>query len=254
MPPSITRLMLSALLLMPAGAHAAADSKSPQVIWGYMGGGNDDEGWGTLTPDFITCDTGQNQSPVGIGETNKSAMAELNFHYQKASMRIEKKDRTVVITMKNGGTVSDHGHIYTLKEMRIHTPAEHEVVGKIYPAEIHMIHRDDQGKMLIVGVFMDFEYAGTNALHTILDKAPAKTKTIVSLALNPEDLLPKKRGYYAYSGSLSWPPCTEGVEWRVMKSTTALSKAQMTALGKLLGRNARLLQPIYLRTIKETIN
>jgi len=128
------------------------------------------------------------------------------------------------------------------------------VVGTLYPGELHLIHRDRKGKRLIVGVFLDYRPEGAKALDTLLDSAPAKAKTIVPLHLNPADLLPEKRGYYAYSGSLSWPPCTEGVEWRVLKESLPMSRGQMKTVGRLLGRNARLLQPLYLRHVKETVN
>lgn len=253
MPPHFARFMLSALLLMPAHAQAAPEVKKP-IIWSYMGGGNDDEGWGTLSAEFATCDLGHNQSPVAIGDLKTSAMAPLNIQYRRAAVTMEKKDRTLVISMKGSGAIEDHGHRYVLEEMRIHTPAEHVVIGKILPAELHLIHRDAEGKMLILGIAMDFADKGTPALQAILDKAPRTTKKKVRVTIDPNELLPEKRGYYAYSGSLSWPPCTEGVEWRLFKETAALSKEQMKALGALLGRNARLLQPTYLRTIKETIN
>ena len=245
--PPFARLLLAMLLLMPNAAQAAP-------VWGYMGGGNDDEGWGTLTPDFALCDTGTNQSPVGIAGAKKSAVSQLDISYHRTQMQMEKKDRTLVLSIPEGGTLSDEGHLYKLKEIRIHTPAEHEVIGQLYPAELHLIHHDANGKILILAVFMDFAPEGNTALQAIVDKAPHKAQSVVPLTLNPNDLLPKKRGYYSYSGSLSWPPCSEGVEWRVLKEPTALSQAQMQALGALLGRNARLLQPLYLRTVKETIN
>jgi carbonic anhydrase len=256
--PRIAPLLLSALVLAPASAAAvpatAGEAAPKPIVWGYMGGGNDDEGWGELSPDFATCDLGHSQSPVGIGELTTSAMAPLRFNYQKSPASIEKKDRTLVYSFKNAGTLSDHGHLYTLEEIRIHTPAEHEVVGTLYPGELHLIHRDRKGKRLIVGVFLDYRPEGAKALDTLLDSAPAKAKTIVPLHLNPADLLPEKRGYYAYSGSLSWPPCTEGVEWRVLKESLPMSRGQMKTVGRLLGRNARLLQPLYLRHVKETVN
>ena len=249
--PPFARLLLSVLLLIPATTNAAENMKTP--VWGYMGGGNDDEGWGTLTPDFITCDTGQNQSPVEIGETKTSAMPPIAISYHPTLMHMEKKDRTLVVSMQ-GGSIVDDGHHYTLEEMRIHTPAEHEITGRIYPAELHLIHRDAKGNILIIAIFLDVQYEGNTALQAILDKAPHMAKTLITLPLNPNDLLPKARGYYAYSGSLSWPPCTEGVEWRVFKEPTPISQSQMKLLGALLGRNSRLLQPLYLRTIKETIH
>lgn len=233
-------------LLMPTSAQA--------VVWGYQGGGNDDEGWGTLSSDFTTCDLGHSQSPVDLSDPKASAMPPMKMHYRSAAMSMEKKDRTLVVSMRDPGYMTDEGHRWQLEEMRIHTPAEHEVAGKLEPAELHLIHRDDDGKLLIVAVFLDIRTEKNKALQAILDKAPAKAGMTVPLTFDPTGLLPATKGYYAYSGSLSWPPCTEGVEWRVMKDPVAITKAQMKAIGALLGRNARLLQPIYLRTVRQTIN
>ncbi len=244
-------ILLLSTLLLPGIAHAQPQKP---VIWGYQGGGNDDEGWGTLSHDFITCDTGNNQSPVAINEPKQSAMPPLDVHYHSATMSMERKDRTIVITMTGAGYLEDSGKRYKLIEMRMHSPAEHEVVGEVKPAEIHLIHKSADGKILILGIFADIRAKENPALQLILDKAPAKTGIKPLVTFNPADLLPESKGYYAYTGSLSWPPCTEGVEWRVMKDDMAITQGQMKAIGKLLGRNARLLQPLYLRPVKQTLN
>jgi len=236
--------MLATVLCLPCPAIAA--EKIPE--WNYFGGANDDEGWDRISP---LCSDGTSQSPVGIDYTTITAMPPLTIRYGDMKTRIERKEHTLVIDTQGRNTLSVDGHSYRLTQIRIHTPSEHSRQGHTYPIELHFIHHDSKGRIMIAAVFIETG-AGNQTLQQFIDNAPHKKDIVVNLSFDPASLLPVDKGYFAYTGSLSWPPCTEGVEWRIFKTPITATKEQLDALEKLISRNARTLQPLYMRTIRET--
>lgn len=251
--PSVAML---ALLLWPCAALAApaANDAKPAPVWNYFAGANDDEGWAELSPDYALCEYGDRQSPVLLANTRRSAMPPLEVHYALSPIRMEKKDRTMVIDVEGGhNTLMDEGNTYTLVQIRIHVPAEHQTLDRLNPMELHLIHKDRKGKMLIMAIWGERGDKDHPGLQALLDKMPATAHTPVKMAFDPATLLPQSSGYFAYTGSLTWPPCTEGVEWRIRKQPIKISKAQMKKMGQLFGRNARFQHPPYMRIIRETL-
>ncbi len=245
-PARLSALFLSALALIPC---ARAEDALP--AWDYIGGANDDEDWGLLSPAYAKCTVGTAQSPVAIDETQKTSMLPMQFDY-KASEAVEQwRELSLILQFKDGNTLRSEGTEYRLRQVRFHTPAEHDIKGVNLPLEMQFIHESADKQVLVVAV-QAVTGAANAALQTVVEALPHKGAPEKTVQVDVAGLLPKKRGYYAYEGSLSWPPCTEGVQWRVMKEPITLSKDQLRALGLLLGRNARLSQPIYFRHIKET--
>jgi carbonic anhydrase len=113
------------------------------------------------------------------------------------------------------------------------------------------VNETAKGKRLIVSVFAEMK-ENNPALQPIIEHLPAGSGIEVSVNFDIGTLFPSSRGYYAYTGSLTTPPCTEGIEWRIFKQPISISEEQLTAIAKLTNRNARLVQPIYMRTVKET--
>jgi carbonic anhydrase len=143
----------------------------------------------------------------------------------------------------------ESGITYHLKKIQLHSPSEHTVGDNFYPLEIEFIHEEATGKILIVSVFANMGKMSPS-LKPILDKlAHNKNATIT---FDPAALLPEKHGYFSYTGSLTSPPCTEGVEWRVFKQPIEISKAQLVAITAITGRNSRNTQPVYMRVIQES--
>lgn len=250
MPPFMHGLLLS-LFLLPSAA-LAADAAPPKPMWDYMGGGNADEDWGSISQ---VCTTGKEQSPVGINYTTISTMPALEPHYRKSKMRMQRMDHTLVIDVSGNNTITDQNRTYKLTQIRMHSPSEHTIKSRMYALEFQLIHKDEQGHTMITGIFFQEEGATPNpALQQVIDLAPQKRGDVAELSFDPSVLLPQEHnGYYAYTGSLSWPPCTEGVEWRVYKQAVPMTKTQLRQIAAILRRNARTLQPVYLRTIKETM-
>jgi carbonic anhydrase len=231
----------AALFSVPA-AHA--------VNWTYDGVAGSEEEWSNIDKKNAACENGKEQSPVQIGYTKNESLPPLVFHYGEAKAHLQQKEYTLVADVQNDVTMTDKDKTYRLVEIRFHTPSEHEVLGRFWPLEIQMMHRNNDGKMLIVSVFAN-KGASNPALQPLLLHANDNT-WLTDIAFNPQGFIPQKTGYYAYTGSLTIPPCTEGVEWRIFKEPITVSHNQIIDLEKITHRNARLLQPIYMRSILET--
>ena len=202
--------------------------------WSYDADYTGQEEWGNLKG-YELCGNGANQSPIVISYTKNVIMPPLDFAYNPAKGDLETSDKLFVINLKNSGKITADGMDYSLRRIEFHSPSEHIIGEKYYPLEIHLLHKNANGKVLIVAVF-----AGLGAENLAL----AHNKLI-----NPNYLLPKDRDYYSYDGSITYPPCTEGVKWRIMKSPITISRAQLAEITKIVGRNARLPQPIYMREV-----
>ncbi len=236
--------MLSIALLLPTVSFADAR-------WSYEGIENGQQAWPALSKDYLICDSGLKQSPVIISSTEIADLPALIFSYQPSKVAIRALEQMIRIQVETSNTLTLGNEIYHLKSIELHSPSEHMVRDKFYPMEIHLVHEDTQGKKLHVAVFAESDgaNAGVEALLAHWPKTIGETR---SATFNPNDLLPSSLGYYAYSGSLTYPPCTENVQWHVLKQPISLSGKQLSSVIKLHGRSARIEQPIYGRIIYET--
>lgn len=246
MPPARLSALIISALAFTAPAQAA---EAP--AWDYIGGANDDEDWGAISPAYAKCTIGTEQSPVAIDEAKKSSMLPIEFSYQPSEVVEQWRDLTLLVQFSEGNNLRHEGVDYALKQIRFHTPTEHSVLGKDLPMEMQFIHESADKQVLIVAVQAQLGAANA-AIQALVEHLPKRGMPEQKLTLDPALLLPEKRGYYAYRGSLSWPPCTEGVEWLVLKTPITVTREQLSAISHLTGRNARLPQPLYLRTIKES--
>jgi len=243
MRPALSALLLSSIILLPCSAVAAP-------AWDYMGGANDDEGWELLSPDYTACKEGSAQSPVVIADAKAAALAPLVFDYHASDVVAQRREKTLIVQFKEGNNFSQDGTTFSLRQIRFHTPSEHGIHAQALPLEMHFIHQHG-ADVLIVAVLVQVGEENA-ALQSIIENLPEKNSPEKLFRFDPSALLPLIQGFYAYSGSLSWPPCTEDVAWRVMKVPLTLSQAQLKKFTALLGRNARLPQPLYFRNILET--
>lgn len=211
--------------------------------WTYGGDKNGEHLWSQLSHLYVTCESGSEQSPINITSVKPSQKAPLAFAYKPAAAEVKFENFAVTVRMKEALTLSVDGKNYTLESLSFHVPGEHMVNGEFYMLEIEMLHRDKDGNRLFVSVFGQ-EGAANPTLGAILQN-PA-------LTFDPSGLLPAQRGYYAYRGSLTYPPCTEGVEWRVLKTPITISPQQLEKIGEISGRNSRLTQLLNAREVEET--
>jgi carbonic anhydrase len=214
--------------------------------WSYDDDYTGQEDWGNIKG-YELCNDGAAQSPITISYTKTAPLPPLSAKYKTASGKIETTNKSFVINLKNAGKISFDGLSYSLQKIEFHSPSEHIIRDKFYPLEIHLFHKSDAGKTLIIAIFAEIGLENPAFLPVASQKIPQ------NFEINPSELLPKSLGYYSYTGSLPYPPCTEGVKWLVMKSPITISATQLATITRIVGRNSRLPQPVYLREILETM-
>ncbi len=249
--------------------HAANDS-GIKVKWSYKG----DIGpanWGKLDPSFRLCSTGKTQSPINIPKKANVTTNMLTMDYEPAEMVISDNGNTFLMldhteTITNTGhsvqlnfpksaqeTISFNHHQYKLVQFHIHTPSETKLHDKSFPLEIHFVHQGDDGSAAVVAVFAKIGKENPT-LKNIINHIPTeegKDFSIKGDRINPISLIPNEKSYYHFAGSLTTPPCTQGLEWIVLDHAITVSSAQVDALNKAShGENARPIQALYHRQIE----
>jgi len=202
-------------------------SMAAAAHWGYEGAEGPSH-WAELSSEFDTCATGKNQSPINLTHMVKGDLPALKINYAKGGQQIVNNGHTVQVNYTPGSTLEVDGHTYELKQFHFHTPSENNIEGESFPMEAHFVHADKDGNLAVVAVM--FKIGDFNPeLEKAWSQMPAmagdqqQLKHVVSAA----NLLPKDHNYMRFSGSLTTPPCTEGVSWFVMKGYDTASKEQI---------------------------
>lgn len=206
--------------------------------------------WAKLTPEFGQC-AGSNQSPVDLRGVVEAKLAPLVLHYQAGGNTVVNNGHTVQVGYAPGSILQLDGTAFELKQFHFHAPSENLIEGKSYPLEGHLVHISDKGEIAVVAVMFKSGKANP-ALVAAWSALPAKVGEIHTLKapLAAEQLLPESRDYYRFSGSLTTPPCSEGVRWLVMKQPVEVSQAQIDAFkGVMHHPNNRPVQPLNGRVI-----
>jgi carbonic anhydrase len=225
-------------------AHAAAT-----VHWSYEG----EEGpahWGSLSPDYAACSAGKAQSPVDISNPAQQDVPNLLFRYQPTKVNIINNGHTIQVNYDAGSYIELDRVRYGLSQFHFHAPSEHAVNGRLAEAEVHLVHKAADGKLAVVGILIE---AGAHnpAFDAFWSKLPETSGPAVQLSaqMNAAALLPKDRLTYRYAGSLTTPPCTEGVTWSMMVKPIQMSADQLAAFTRLFDGNNRPLQPLNGRAL-----
>ncbi|HEX6361556.1 MAG TPA: carbonic anhydrase family protein, partial [Albitalea sp.] len=161
--------------------------------------------------------------------------------------------RTVQVDMGGGNAVELMGRRFELQRFVFHRPSEVRIAGRQFDMDVHLVHRDAEGRVAVVAV--PLERGGAQpAVQSVWNNLPLEQgeAQAASSTLDPQQLLPAERGYFAYMGSLTTPPCTEGVLWVVMKQPVAASPEQIALFARLYPMNARPVQPAAGRMVKES--
>ena len=197
--------------------------------WTYSGS-EGPENWGKLSPDYAMCNAGRNQSPVNIEGVLDAPLAPLKTTYGVAGKEILNNGHTVQVNFAEGNRLTLDGAEFSLKQVHFHAPSENEIKGKSFPLEAHFVHADDKGNLAVIAVML--KEGKANAALTKL-WAQISTEESEAVALNarvtPGELMPKNRAYYRFSGSLTTPPCSEGVRWLVLRDAITASTSQIEA-------------------------
>ncbi len=220
--------------------------------WAYEG----EEGpakWGELSPDFEACLKGRSQSPIDIrNEIGAAKAAPIKFNYATDVSEILNNGHTVQANLIAGSSITVDGIDYQLKQFHFHTPSENLIHGEAFPMEMHLVHVDKDGNLAVVGVMIK-EGKENAALAKLWAQMPhhADDKHALIAKVNPGSLLPDAPGYYRFDGSLTTPPCSEGVRWMVMQQPISASKEQIEMFAEAVhgGHNARPVQAVGARVI-----
>ena len=217
--------------------------------WAY----NEDLGpqkWAQLDEKYRMCEDGLNQSPINITNVISAELNPLTFQSKTKATSIENNGHTVKVNFRNSNSLSIDNQKYYLKQMHFHTPSENKIDGKSYPMEAHLVHTNSAGSIVVVSVM--FEIGNDNiVLNKLLRNLPENEGDKYDLKSDvfAYDILPTDKDYYRFNGSLTTPPCTEGVKWFVLKTPVYLSKSQLADFDAAMSTNNRPIQNINARTI-----
>jgi carbonic anhydrase len=241
-----TGILLVVLLFLGWGCQKHKQVKhSDTSHWSYTGEASP-EHWAELSEEFIKCAEGHFQSPIDIHTYEAAKVLDkalMQFDYHPSTVEEINNGHTIQAKLEEENTISVKGHSYTLRQFHFHEPSEHHLDGIIYPMEMHLVHSDEEGRLAVVGVFIK-EGVENPYLKDLWDVLPTHVEEH-SRPTKPCDmshLLPEEKAIYHYTGSLTTPPCTEGVEWYIMKEPISLSTSQIDRFRKLYHANNRPVQ------------
>ena len=208
--------------------------------------------WGNLAEEFHLCKDGLNQSPVNLYRARDAKLPALKIDYKATPLTIVNNGHTAQVNYASGSTLTVGTKKYRLLQFHFHTPSEHLKDGRSYPLEAHLVHVDDYGNLAVLGLFLKEGDTTNSFLKPIFDNLP-KTEgevDIEGVSVNVAGLLPRNRDYFSYAGSLTTPPCSEGVTWMVLDDAVTVSKAQIEQFHAVFHNNARPEQALNGRTIR----
>lgn len=233
-------------------AHDSAQDNHTQhdahveAHWAYHGIEGPDH-WAILTPYFSRCEAGTHQSPVNIDMSRtRPTGGELSLEYQSTMVQMVNNGHTIQVNVDPGSRARVKDRLYKLRQLHFHEPSEHHWEGKRFTMELHLVHQDPSGHVAVVAVPMELG-AENRTLAPFWNRLP-KTVGVplpTNGSLNPVDLIPEARHYVSYEGSLTTPPCSEGVVWIVFQRPIQLSARQLEQFLEVCGDNARPIQALH---------
>ncbi len=231
---------LAGLALCPLCASAGFAAEGAH--WSYEGATGPSH-WGDIDAASKVCSAGSQQSPIDIAASIKAQMSPLRIAWSRKADTIVNNGHTIQLNVAAGSTLKVGKDDYTLLQFHFHHPSEHTIAGKSHPMEVHFVHRNAAGGLAVIGALMTAGKANATfgkivATMPAHEGAPVKADA----AIDPNRLLPTLRGYYRYAGSLTTPPCSEVVNWLVLREPIQVAQADIDAFAKLFPMNARPVQ------------
>jgi carbonic anhydrase len=253
----LRRLWIALLLLIVALAAVLGGPQAQwKTPWSYEGA-NGPEHWGDLDPEYAACNTGKEQSPIDIRNPSKGQLPAIRFEYKSGPLKIINNGYTAVrvnYSRGNGNFLIVGDKRYELTQFHFHHPSEESINGRPYEMVAHLMHESSDSKIAGVAVLLKAgrANAAVQQLWEHMPETPGKEELIVGVEVNPTGLLPRETSYYTYMGSITAPPCTEGVTWFVLKTPMDISAEEINAFAKLYPHDVRPLQPLNGRVVKES--
>ena len=243
------RSILALTVLMAFNSSFAAEGT--HFDWGYAEQTAPAK-WAKIKPEYKACE-GLNQAPINIDQTIPAKLPALKLNYSSTADTIINNNRTVQINFNQGNTLELEQQVFHLKQFHLHSPSENTIKGKSFAMEMHLVHATEQGELAVVAVMFE-EGEENKKLKRLWKELPKKAGNTVQL--KHQDLaaafLPENLDYYRFNGSLTTPPCSEGVRWIVLKDIQQASKQQIKAFSSLLEHpNNRPVQPANARLVLE---
>ena len=248
----ISNVLKLGVLVSALTTSLLADSNSTD--WGYTDH-NAPQNWATLDPKYTMCKDGLNQSPINITSDVSVAtkgLRPLIFDYKTTAASVVNNGHTIQVNIKDGSSISIDGIRFDLKQFHFHTPSENQINGKSFPFEAHFVHVSKDGQLAVIAL-MFIDGADNKIIKKIWKKMPytsGKENAYELDAQSIKTMLPKNKAYYRFNGSLTTPPCSEGVRWFVLKNYSSVSKAQVEKFSDIVnGSNNRPIQAINARKV-----
>ncbi len=225
-----------------------------EAHWGYEGAGSADH-WGDLKEEFALCKMGKVQSPIDIKTASLAdeELPSINVSYSATPLTVVNNGHAIQVNYAAGSSITVGGKSYDLLQFHFHNPSEHTIDGKAFDMVAHLVHKAEDGQLGVIGVL--FDAGAENAMIAqVFDNLPAKggeEKVVEGQSINVADILPSDLSYYNYPGSLTTPPCSEGVHWMVLTTPVQASSDQIAKLATVIKGNVRPVQPVNERVIKK---
>jgi carbonic anhydrase len=230
-------------------AHPGGDAH-----WSYEGE-NGPQAWGKLKPEFNVCALGKRQSPINIEEsgTLQGPAEPLQFNYRPSSGSVVNNGHTIQVDLTGDNSLTVRDSSYKLLQFHFHHPSEEQVNYRGFAMVAHLVHKNAEGQLAVVAVLLEPGVANAliNKVWTYMPLDGGDRVRMPAGLIDMNELLPKDQRYYQFMGSLTTPPCTEGVLWLVLKQPTPVSQAQIRLFSQLFPNNARPVQPVNGRAVRD---
>ncbi len=249
------RVAAAAKAKKAAAVKEAAVAAVPKVysnVWSYEGE-TGPANWGKINPAWARCGAGNRQSPIDIRDGMKVDLEQITFDYHPSSFNVTDNGHTVQVMVGSGNFLTVGNRTYELIQFHFHRPSEERINGKGYEMVVHLVHKDGEGRIAMLALLLE-RGKPQPVIQTVWNNLPLEKfdTAAPNETLDPQDLLPARRDYYTFMGSMTTPPCNEGVLWLVMKEPLQASPQQMALFSRLYPLNARPTQPSGGRIIKES--
>jgi carbonic anhydrase len=236
----ISAMFVFSMAVAPGAVFAKEDSVTPGHDWSYAGA-HGPKHWGALQAEYTTCISGKHQSPIDIRGAVPTDLDPIKFAYNASPLNMVDNGHTIQVNYGAGSSMTVGGQQYELVQFHFHKPSEEKINGKAFAMVAHFVHKNPEGKFAVVAVLMKNwkQNPFVQTLWSNLPKEKDKEHTIERVSIDATTFLPRNHAYYTFPGSLTSPPCSEGVTWFVLNTPVEVSGAQVARFGKIYSKYGR---------------
>lgn len=231
----------------------ASAGEQTTAHWGYIGESGP-EHWAELSSDYQACQIGVEQSPIDLQGAITARLEELDVDYQPSPLKLINNGHTIQVNYAPGSSITIDHQQFELQQFHFHHPSEHTLSGEAFPLELHLVHRSTTGELAVVGVLLKQgdSHAAIQAIWDAIPSTIGVEQTIEAVTIHANEILPQDREFYRYYGSLTTPPCSEGVRWLVMRQPVEVSLRQIESFAQIFPLNARSTQALNRRFLLQS--